>query len=78
MADLKPNSVMMTRQQRTTVKTQVQSFRVKNSKPILDKIDGELISMFDLTDPHADYIRSYDSGWRLSVFGGDEDEAEAA
>lgn len=77
MVELKANSIMMTRQQRTTGKTQVQSFRVKHSKPLLDKIDDTLIRMFDLTDVHADYIKSYDSGWRLSVFGGDEDEVEA-
>ena len=77
MADLKANSVMMTRQQRTTGKTQVQSFRVKYSKPILDRIDSELIKLFDLSDAHADYIKSYDTGWRLSVFGRDGDEVEA-
>jgi hypothetical protein len=78
MADLKANSVMMTRQQRTTGKTQVQSFRVKASKALIDKIDDELIGMLNLNDTHSDYIRSYDAGWRLSVFGGDEDDGEAA
>jgi hypothetical protein len=78
MKDLKTNSVMMTRQQRTTGTTQEQSFRVKHSKSILDKIDDALIGMLGLTEIHADYIKSYDSAWRLSVFGGDEDEVEAA
>ena len=58
LKDLKDNSVLMTRRQRTTGTTQVQSFRVKFSKPILDKIDDELIQMYGLLGIHADYIRS--------------------
>ena len=77
MKDFKSKSVMMTRQQRTTGKTAVQSFRVKLSKPIIDRIDENLISLFGLGIEHAEFIKSYDAGWRLSVFG-DEDEEDGA
>ena len=71
------NSVMMTRQQRTTGKTEVQSFKVKLSKAIIDQIDDRMVSLFGLGAEHAEFIKSYDVGWRLSIFGGDAEEGEA-
>lgn len=78
MSDLKSNAVTMTREQRTTGTTRVQSFRVKLSKPILDEIDDRIVALFGLSEEHAEFIKSYDVGWRLSVFGGAQEEAEAA
>lgn len=78
MSDLRSNSVTMTREQRTTGTTRVQSFRVKLSKPVLDRIDDRLVSLYGLSEEHAEFIKSYDVGWRLSVFGGEQEEAEAA
>lgn len=76
MQDLKKNSVTMTREQKTTGTTKVQSFRVKASKGIIDEIDNRLIEHFSLNSTYADFIRSYDLGWRTGIFSdaGADDE----
>ena len=74
MTDLRKNSVMMTREQKTTGTTVVQSFRIKMSKPLLDRIDDQLLPKYGLEAVHADFIKSYDLAWRLGTFSQDEDQ----
>lgn len=71
LADLKKNSSMLTRKQKQTGTTQVQSFKIQLSKPIIDEIDTVLAKHYGFTDEELDFIINYDLKYRL---GGAEDE----
>jgi hypothetical protein len=70
--DLKANSTMLTRQQRTTGITQTQSFRVAASKELIDLIDRELANLIGLSIRELDFIINYDIKYRMSSLGEDE------
>jgi len=69
--DIDNNSTMLTRNQRQTGITQTQSFKVRTSKPILDKIDIELGRLFNFSYEQIDFIINYDIKYRM---GGADDE----
>lgn len=62
---LKDNSTMMTRNVSTGT-TQVQSFKIALSKPIIDKIDTYLAKFYGFTEEELDYIINYDIKYRMS------------
>ena len=73
IADMQKNSTMLIRNQRNTGQsTQTQSFKVRTSKPIIDKIDLELGRLLGFTDEETDFIINYDIKYRM---GGTDDEA---
>ena len=66
------NSEPHIRMQKTTGKTEIQLFRVKPLKPILDKIDYLLSLSLKLSDEQYDFIINYDIKYRM----GDELNSE--
>lgn len=72
IADMQKNSTMLVRNQKNTRQaTQTQSFKVRTSKPIIDKIDLVLSKAYGLTDEEIDCIVNYDIKYRM---GGTDDE----
>ena len=65
--DLKKHSNMLTRQQKSTGMTQVQSFKIQMSKPIIDEIDTILAKPYGFTDEELDFIINYDIKYRMGV-----------
>ena len=66
IADMQKNSTMLIRNQRNTGQsTQTQSFKVRTSKPIIDKIDLELGRLLGFTDEETDFIINYDIKYRM-------------
>ena len=63
--DIEKNSVMMTRLQKTTGETQVQSFKISKSKPIIDEIDKVLAKHYGFTEEELDFIINYDIKYRM-------------
>ena len=59
------NSEPHIRMQKTTGKTEIQLFRVKPLKPILDKIDYLLSLSLKLSDEQYDFIINYDIKYRM-------------
>lgn len=73
IADMQKNSTMLIRNQRNTGQsTQTQSFKVRTSKPIIDKIDLELGRLLGFTDEETDFTINYDIKYRM---GGTDDDA---
>ena len=69
LEDIAKNSSMLVRQQKQTGKTETQSFEVKKSKPILDKIDRVLAEHYGFTDEELDFIINYDIKYRMGRGG---------
>lgn len=65
LADLCINSVMLTREQKNVGTTQTQSFRINQSKHIIDKIDKVLAQHYGFTDEELDFIINYDIKYRM-------------
>ena len=65
LEDITENSSMLVRQQKRTGKTETQSFEVKRSKPILNKIDWVLAEHYGFTDEELDFIINYDIKYRM-------------
>lgn len=63
--DLKKNSRMLTREQRSTGTVHTESFVVKHSKPIIDKIDICLARHYGFTAEELDFIQNYDIKFRV-------------
>jgi hypothetical protein len=63
--DTNKNSSMMTRVQKTTGMTQVQSFKISKSKPIIDEIDKVLAKHYGFTEEELDFIINYDIKYRM-------------
>ena len=66
IADLKRNSEMLVRHQKSTGRTETQSFEIAKSKPIIDEIDAALAPHYGLDDEELDFIINYDIKWRMS------------
>ena len=69
LEDIAQNSSMLVRQQKQTGKTETQSFEVKRSKPIIDKIDRVLAEHYGFTDEELDFIINYDIKYRMGRGG---------
>ena len=67
--DLKRNSEMLVRQQRSTGRTETQAFKVSKSKPIIDEIDAALAPHYGLTAEELDFIINYDIKYRMGMGG---------
>ena len=62
---LESNSETHVRNQKTTGRTEIQLFRVKPVKPIIDKIDTSLARHYGFTDEELDFIINYDIKYRM-------------
>ena len=71
--NLRENSTMLVRQQKSTGRTETQSFKIQRSKPTIDKIDSLIGPMYGLTQAEVDFIINYDLKFRM---GGSEDGAD--
>ena len=69
IADLQENSSMLVRNQKSTGKTETQSFKVQKSKPILDQIDRGLAPHYGFDDEETDFIINYDVKYRMGLGG---------
>ena len=65
LKDITSNSVMLTRFQKQTGKTQTQSFKVALSKPIIDQIDIVLAEHYGFSPEELDFIINYDIKYRM-------------
>ena len=66
IADLRKNSSMLTRNQKSTGRTETQSFKVQKSKHIIDQIDMVLASHYGFDHEEIDFILNYDIKYRVS------------
>lgn len=64
--DLRQHSKMSTREQSSTGRVQTQSFIVKRSKKIIDKIDECLASHYRFSTDELDFIQNYDIKFRVT------------
>ena len=67
LADLRRNSEMMVRKQKSTGRTETQTFKIQKSKPIIDKIDRVLAEHYGFTDEELDFIINYDIKYRMGL-----------
>lgn len=65
IADLQRNSVMLVRNQKSTGRTETQSFKIQKSKPIIDEIDKALAPHYGFMDEELDFIINYDIKYRI-------------
>ena len=70
------NSESHVRNQKTTGKTEIQLFRVKPVKPIIDEIDKVLAKHYGFTEEELDFIINYDIKYRMGDELGEEGETE--
>ncbi len=56
---------MLVRNQKSTGKTETQSFKVQKSKPIINQIDKALAPHYGFTDEELDFIINYDIKYRM-------------
>lgn len=62
---LERNSETHVRNQKTTGRTEIQLFRVKPVKPIIDEIDTVLARHYGFTEEELDFIINYDIKYRM-------------
>lgn len=67
LKDLQRNSKMQPRTQKTTGRTETQSFKIQKSKHIIDKIDRVLAKHYGLTYEELDFIINYDIKYRMGL-----------
>ena len=65
LADLRRHSTMLIRNQKSTGRTETQSFKIQYSKPIIDQIDRALAPHYGFTDEELDFIINYDIKYRM-------------
>ncbi len=65
IADLRRHSTMLVRNQKSTGKTETQSFKVQKSKPIINQTDKALAPHYGFTDEELDFIINYDIKYRM-------------
>ena len=63
--DLRRNSTMLARNQKSTGRTETQSFKIRASKPLIDRIDTELGKLLRLNQEETDFIINYDIKYRM-------------
>ena len=69
IADLQANSIMLVRNQQRTGRTETQSFKVQQSKRIIDQIDKALAQHYGFTNEELDFIINYDIKYRMGRDG---------
>ena len=67
LEDLQHNSKMQPRVQKTTGRTETQSFKIQKSKHIIDDIDCVLAKHYGFTDEELDFIINYDIKYRMGL-----------
>ncbi len=65
LQELKNNSSMLVREQRSTGRTETQSFKIQRSKPTIDQIDMLIGPFYGLNESEQDFIINYDLKFRL-------------
>ena len=65
ISDMKQHSTTLVRNQKRTGRTETQSFKVQNSKPIINEIDRVLAEHYGFSDEELDYIINYDIKYRM-------------
>jgi hypothetical protein len=70
---LSKNSTMLVREQKSTGRTETQSFKIQKCKPEIDEIDRLISSFYGLTNAELDFIINYDLKFRL---GNDSEAAD--
>lgn len=73
LQELSKNSTMLVREQKSTGRTETQSFKIQKCKPEVDEIDRLISPHYGLTDAELDFIVNYDLKFRL---GSDSDTAD--
>ena len=63
---------MLVREQKSTGRTETQSFKIQKSKPIIDEIDRLIGPHYGFSEAEQDFIINYDLKFRM---GGDGDDA---
>ena len=74
LLDLESNSTMLTRIQKQTGEIQTQSFKISQSKEIIDEIDTLLAKHYGFTDEELDFIINYDIKYRMGKELDNEEE----
>lgn len=67
MQNLKDNSVMITRNEKAG-QLNIQSFKPRHSKVVIDKIDKVLGEYYKFTDDEVDFIINHDIKYRMGLF----------
>ena len=65
LCEMIKNSESHVRNQKTTGRTEIQLFRIKPVKPIIDKIDRVLAKHYGFTEEELDFIINYDIKYRM-------------
>jgi len=65
LLDIVRNSTMLVRIQKQTGIAETQSFKIQESKPIIDEIDRVLAEHYGFTEEELDYIINYDIKYRM-------------
>ena len=73
LKELSKNSTMLVREQKSTGRTETQSFKIQKCKPMIDEIDRNIAPFYGLTDAELDFIINYDLKFRL---GSDSEAAD--
>lgn len=74
LKDLVANSSMLAREQKSTGRTETQSFKIQRSKPIIDEIDRLLGPLYALSDRELDFIINFDLKFRMGSDGDGDGE----
>ncbi len=72
MTELVANSTMLVREQKSTGRTETQSFKIQKCKTSIDEIDKLIAPFYGLTASDLDFIVNYDLKFRLG--SGDDPE----
>ena len=60
---------MLLRNQRSTGRTETQSFKVQKSKEIINKIDEVLATHYGFDEEEVDFLINYDIKFRVGLAG---------
>ena len=67
VADLRANSTMLVRNQRSTGRTETQSFKVQKSKGLIEKIDEVLATHYGFNEEELYFLVNYDIKFRVGL-----------
>lgn len=74
LENLRANSQMLVRVQKSTGRTETQSFKVQKAKPIIDEIDRALAEHYGFNEEELDFIINYDIKYRMGRDANDGEE----
>jgi len=74
LQELSENSSMLVRQQKSTGRTETQSFKIQRCKPAIDEIDRLVGPIYGLSESEIDFIVNYDLKFRLGADDETSDE----